>query len=146
MSSVTVVGLQELGAKLDKLFKEDAKKAVRTAIKPSIEVIRKEIRAKAPVRVEVGATGFRKTSKGKKEREPGYLKAHIGRWIKPSGDGSLSAFVGPTRSAFYGRFYELGTSHQPPRPFIGPAFESKKNEAETIFGKVLYEEILKGLK
>lgn len=115
MSNVTVVGLQELGAKLDKMFKDTAKKAVREAIKPAAEVYRREIRAKAPVRQD-------EAPKGKNKRQPGYLKKHIGRWIKPNSDGSLSAFIGPTKSAFYGRYYEYGTSHQPARAVHAPGF------------------------
>lgn len=145
MSDVTVVGLQELGAKLDKMFKDTAKKAIRKAIAPAAEVYRREIRAKAPVRQEVGATGFRKTGKGKKNRQPGYLKAHIGRTIKANSDGSLSAFVGPTKSAFYGRFQEYGTSHQPARPFMRPVFDSKTEEAEKVFAETLKTEIEKEL-
>jgi HK97 gp10 family phage protein len=140
MSDVTVVGLQELGAKLDKLFKETAKKAIRKATAKGSEVYRKEMRRLAPVREDEGL-------KGKKKRAPGYLKKHIGRWIKPNSDGSLSAFVGPTKSAFYGRFYELGTSHQKAAatPFIRPAFDNKTDEAEKVFAEVVKQEIEKEL-
>jgi HK97 gp10 family phage protein len=138
VSDVQIVGLQELGAKIDKLFKEDAKKAISAAIKPAAEVFRREIRAKAPVRQEAGA-------KGKNGRQPGYLKKHIGRWIRKNSDGSLSAHVGPTKSAFYAKYYEFGTNHQPARPFMRPVFDGKKDEAEKVFATVLENEIKKAL-
>jgi HK97 gp10 family phage protein len=139
VSDVTVIGLTELGATLDKLFKEDAKKAISAAIKPASEVFRREIRAKAPVREEGGG-------KGKNQRQPGYLKKHIGRWIRKNPDGSLSSYVGPTKSAFYARYYEFGTQHQPARPFMRPVFDGKKDEAEKVFAATLEAEIKKALK
>lgn len=138
MSDVTVVGLQELGAKIDKMFKDTAKKAIRKASNAGTEVFRREIRAKAPVRQD-------ETPKGSKGRRPGYLKKHIGRWTKPNADGSLSTFTGPTKSAFYANFYEFGTSHQPARPFMRPVFDGKKDEAEKVFAEVLKTEIEKEL-
>jgi HK97 gp10 family phage protein len=36
--------------------------------------------------------------------------------------GGLVAEIGP--SVYYGRFVEEGTSHQPPQPFLGPAFDA----------------------
>jgi HK97 gp10 family phage protein len=33
---------------------------------------------------------------------------------------------------FYGRFHEFGTSHEPARPFLGPAYERHKKEALEI--------------
>lgn len=146
MADVTVVGLTELGAKMDKLFKETAKKAIRKASAAGAEVFRRKVRANAPVRVEVGVTGFRKAGKGKTDRQPGYLKKHIGRQFKFNSDGSLSVFVGPTKSAFYAKFQELGTSHQPARPFMRPAFDSEKGAAEQAFARVAAEEIAKELK
>jgi HK97 gp10 family phage protein len=141
-----IVGLKELGDTLDLLSNNVQKKHIRTAMKPAAEVFRREMRLRAPQRVEVGTTGFRKTGKGKKQRQPGYLKKHIGRWIRPSSDGSLSAFVGPTPSAFYGRFSELGSSHQPAKPFMRPTFDLKKDEAAATFATTLEQEIGKDLR
>jgi HK97 gp10 family phage protein len=144
--SVEVIGLKEFSDTLDLLANDVQRKHIRTAMKPAVEVLRREVRLRAPVRVEVGSKGFRKTGKGKKNRQPGYLKAHIGRWLKPEKDGSLAGFVGPTQSAFYGRFVELGTSHSAAKPFMRPAFDAKKDEAAEVFAKKLQQEIESGLR
>lgn len=155
MPDVTVIGMQQLGAKFDKLFKEDAKKAIRKAAAAGAEVYRREIRAKAPVRED-------DYLKGRKKRGPGYLKKHIGRWIKPNPDGSLSVFVGPTKSAFYGRIVEkghvkgdsafgrlyqaeFGSGNTPAHAFIRPAFDSQTATAERVFAEVAAAEIAKGI-
>ena len=48
---------------------------------------------------------------------------------------------GDNSEIFYGSFLEFGTSKMAARPFLGPAYESKKREAE----KVIKEELRKGL-
>lgn len=139
MADPDIIGLKELGDKLDLLSENVQKKHVRTAIKPASEVFRRAVRAKAPVRDDQYA-------KDKNKRKPRYLKRHIGRWIKPEKDGGLSAFVGPTPSAYYGRFVELGTGHQSAHPFMRPAYDEKKDEAEKTFADTLEVEIDKDLK
>lgn len=164
--SVEVYGLQELGKNLDVLGQQTAKNAVRAAIKPAAEVFRRAIRANAPVRQEEGEKA--KDKKGGK-RGPGYLKAHIGRWIRPDSDGSLNAFVGPTPSAFYGKMVEkghrnvrtkaearaerygaqrralvtaeFGGKDTPPHPFMRPAFDGNQAEAERVFADELWKQI-----
>lgn len=42
---------------------------------------------------------------------------------------------------FYGKFLEFGTSKMNARPFLGPAYEAKKDEAR----KVIIQELKKGL-
>ncbi|KNF07008.1 phage protein, HK97 gp10 family [Gottschalkia purinilytica] len=46
-----------------------------------------------------------------------------------------------TSKIFYGKFLEWGTSKMKARPFLGPAFESKKNEAKNI----IKDEVKRGL-
>jgi HK97 gp10 family phage protein len=145
-ADVKIVGLQKLGETLDLFTQDVQRKMIRKAASAGIEVFRREIRAKAPVRVEVGITGFRNTAKGKKQRQPGYLKKHIGRWSKVRSGESYSVMTGPTPSAFYAKFYELGTSHQPARPFMRPAFDSKNSEAQRVFADTLNQQIVERLK
>jgi HK97 gp10 family phage protein len=140
-----MVGLKELGSAMTQFSQKVEKKLVRHAVNAGAEVFRREIRAKAPVRVEVGQTGFRNTAKGKEQREPGYLKKHIGRQIKVS-DSAYTVEIGPTKSAYYGAFDELGTKHQPARPFMRPAFDSKQVEAERVFAETMQVDIDKELK
>ncbi|NEZ47930.1 hypothetical protein FDF74_12135 [Clostridium niameyense] len=44
---------------------------------------------------------------------------------------------GDNSSIFYGKFLEYGTSHQVPMPFIAPAYESTKDEAQEIIKQEL---------
>nr|WP_207794467.1 HK97-gp10 family putative phage morphogenesis protein [Clostridium botulinum] len=48
---------------------------------------------------------------------------------------------GDNSKIFYGKFLEFGTSKMKARPFMGPAYESKKEEAK----EVIKEELRKGL-
>lgn len=124
-NSVEMVGLKEFGTKLDLLPKEVEKRIVRTSLKTGIEVFRRGLRAKAPIRKEGGA----KKAKAGKTRDPGYLQKHIGRWfvtdaalnlkggstkseaeaLAKIGSEHFAAMVtGPMPSAFYGGFVEEG--------------------------------------
>ena len=47
------------------------------------------------------------------------------------------ADVGPTRKGFWLAFYEFGTSKQPPRPFMRPAFDSQAGAALDKFKDIL---------
>lgn len=51
------------------------------------------------------------------------------------------ARIGPTSAGFPAIFTEAGSAHQAARPFIGPAFESKKEEAVGILGEELGDQI-----
>nr|WP_207728666.1 HK97-gp10 family putative phage morphogenesis protein [Clostridium botulinum] len=48
---------------------------------------------------------------------------------------------GDNSKIFYGKFLEFGTSKMKARPFMGPAYESKKEEAK----EVIKNELRKGL-
>ena len=147
-SNVTIVGLKELGDALDNLGIRGQRDGIRAAIKPAAEVFRREIRARTPVRAEeeLKHKKFnRKTGKAEM-RKPGYAKAHVGRWIKTESDGSLSAFVGYTPSAFYMKFREFGTKHQSAKPIVRPVFDSKSDEATKAFADELMNQIEAALK
>lgn len=58
----------------------------------------------------------------------------------------IDIFVGPTSAGFIAGFSELGTAHQPARPYIGPAFDETLDEALQIFGLHLGDAIEKELK
>lgn len=45
--------------------------------------------------------------------------------------------VGPTRDVFYGMFSELGTSHEPAKPWLRPAFDAKREEATRVVREAL---------
>lgn len=139
MADVKVVGLEDMGRTVQLFTQKLQRQMIRNAANAGAEVFRREIRAKAPVRES-------QDLKGKDKRPPGYLKKHIGRTSKALREGDLQVIVGPMKKAFYARFYELGTSHQPARPFMRPAFDSKKKEAEDVFATTLKVQIAAELK
>ena len=128
--NVVVLGLRELGSTCDMLTQQVQRQIIRKAANAGAEVFRREIRAKAPVRDD-------QYTKDKIKRGPGYLKKQIGRSSKTQREGSLTVSVGPTKSAYYARFPELGTAHQGAHPFIRPAFDSKTPEAEKVFADTM---------
>lgn len=136
--SATVLGLEDLGRSVDLFTQAVQRRMIRKAGNAGAEVFRREIRAKAPVRED-------DYTKGKNQRKPGYLKKHIGRTSKASND-SYKVSVGPMPGAFYAKFIELGTGHQPAKPFIRPAFDSKVHDAETKFTETMKAELAAGLK
>ena len=60
--------------------------------------------------------------------QPGNLRKSIRRKRLKSRDEQTGAQVGIswTGRAFYGRFREFGTSKEPAKPFLRPAFEAKR--------------------
>lgn len=60
-------------------------------------------------------------------------------------DGTKFIEVGPQKGDnsefFYGKFLEWGTSKMSPRPFLGPALASKKDEAMEVMRKSLKDDL-----
>ena len=52
--------------------------------------------------------------------------------------------VGFNKDAFHGRFLELGTPKMAARPWLRPAFDAKKAEAQRVFSESLRRRILGG--
>lgn len=93
-------------------------KIIKEALKAAAEPVRAEASRLAPV-----ATGK--------------LSEHI--IIKPGKQNTV--LVGPDSDAFYGLFQELGTSRHAAQPFLRPALDAKKDEANRIAGEVIGREI-----
>lgn len=128
--STVVLGLEELGARMNMFTNAIQKQVVRKASNAGAAVFQKEIRARAPVRQD-------ERPMGSKQRMPGYLKKHISRHGQATRDGGFTVQTGPMKSAFYARFIELGTSHQGAQPFIRPAFDGKVKQAEDAFAATM---------
>lgn len=126
--TVQVSGLDDLERKLYELPSKFAKRAMREAIKPAIDIWRQEISSRAP-------------------RDTGWLASNTWTKIRTrSRDESGIGMVGfaykqnPARhqkhvpSAVNEDFwYEMGTVNQPARPFMRPAFESKASAVLDVF-------------
>lgn len=96
----------------------------------------------------LGSKHYRKTikilglkTKIKKEKaeadkvQPGFMRKQIRRRTRKTPDGEATVSIGVFRRrgekgvAFYWIFKEFGTVREPAKPFLVPAFESKKEEA-----------------
>lgn len=53
--------------------------------------------------------------------------------------GAVSVGVGTTGEGFYGRFHEYGTRYMPARPFLRPAFDRHKDNAERRIGSLMWD-------
>lgn len=51
------------------------------------------------------------------------------------------AAVADDKDAYYWRFIEFGTAKMPARPFLRPAFDSKKEEAVRVFAAILKRDV-----
>lgn len=96
-------GGKQLQALLAKLHAE-AEAAGREALKTWAEDVKEDAQAATPM-------------------ETGYLRSHIGDRVK-----GLVAQVGVwDRQAYYSVFVENGTSRQTAQPFLGPAFDRRRD-------------------
>ncbi len=137
--TVHIQGLDELEAKLYDLPTKFARRAMREAIGPAIDIWKEEIRA----RVEQIFTKY----------ETGWMASHVDTKITTkardeAGEGMVgfSTATNPSRhqehppsaanEAYWG---ELGTSRQPARPFMRAAFESKASAVLDAFTSKLKE-------
>lgn len=152
---VKIEGLKELNAKLKNMASKEANRITRRGIAKMAQVIRKEMRQRAP-------------------KDTGDLRKNLAYKIKKEPRGGYSGTVGPKPKAFYARFLEFGTaahaipnknskSRKPikiggrvfntvehpgiaPHPFLRPAFEAKKQAAVEEAGKIMWQLIEEALK
>lgn len=139
-----VNGLRELGEALKEFGEQVGKRYLRRATFQAAEVFKEEAEKRAPV--DTGAmrdaiavfrrrppsadaalyvVGVKKIRYTRKEKRALRLLKQANRTVKVIGD------------AYYWRFVELGTVKMKARPFIRPAFETKKAEAIAKFKEAL---------
>ena len=142
MMTVNITGLKELQQALNQLPLEIQKRPLRSAVSAGAKVIVDEAKRLAPQ----GETGnlrkalyrYRSRSQSSRGQETFLVGVRKGKknYVDSAKNRRLNR-VGKKYTvegeAFYWRFVEFGTSKMPARPFLRPAFESKKNQAvETI--------------
>ena len=142
MISVKIDGLKELQQALSQLPLEIQKNPLRSAVSAGAKVILDEAIRRAPQ----GETGnlrkalyrYRSRSQSGRGQETFLVGVRKGKknYVDSAKNRRLNR-VGKKYTvegeAYYWRFIEFGTSKMPARPFLRPAFESKKNQAvETI--------------
>lgn len=120
--TMEVSGLRELADKLRDMGPDLARNALRAGVGQAARIIRDQAKATNPD--DTGATDRALYAKLIKEK---------------SGDHQATYYVGVRsrgkKSAWYWRLVEFGTAKMRARPFLRPAFESKKNEAVEIIAK-----------
>jgi len=70
---------------------------------------------------------------------PGTLQDSITKSQVAGAGDELKIEIGPSKKGFFGYFLEFGTSHQDAMPWMGPAFELNKGNAQRIAIDVLKE-------
>lgn len=127
---VKIHGLSELKRALKRLPKEMQKKELQRSLRPAANLVRYVARANAPV-----GQSFHRKIRGKDwDHYSGTLRDNIvvRREKKKFQRNQAQLRIGVLSGsrvedgAWYWRFVEFGTSKQPARPFLVPAFESTK--------------------
>lgn len=129
-TTIKVEGLRELGAAMQALGNEVAKRIASGMTSAAAGVVRKDAIARAPEHDKVHTVDG-------VEVQPGNLKKNIVRKkVSKSKTRLTSEHLVTVRgkrkdgyAARYGRLQEFGTVHHAPQPFLRPAFDGKKMEA-----------------
>lgn len=126
--SVQIEGLQELERNLLALPEDLAKKALGAAARTSMRFLQRRIQGSAPVKTGQLKRGIQVRSKFISDGvKGGTIVVSIGLQLKPK-----------EKSAFYGKFVELGTVHiKTPHPFMKPEFDAWAGAVLKMFGKEL---------
>lgn len=111
----TLLGIEQFENKLRDLALTVKRKALVKAVKRGGELIRAEAASRAP-------------------RDTGTLAENEVVSLRNSENSAdeVTVRIGPAKKAFYGLFEEIGTAHSTAEPFLGPAFEAKKDDALRI--------------
>ena len=121
MSIINVEGLDELEKQFDRLIDTSKKKVMMKALNAGVAPIKKEAKAKAPVK-------------------SGLLKKSIrSKQMKYTDKPSVGIYV--AGKAYYWWFIENGTSKMAAAPFLRPAADSKHEEGIEKFKEKLKAEI-----
>jgi|TARA_Y100000034_G_scaffold132026_1_gene194055 HK97 gp10 family phage protein len=119
-----ISGAANLEKVLKKLGPKLAERELMKSLRAGANVVRKEVKARAPVGTGSAHAKYGrvkdnvKTTAVKKTIHSGEVAVHTGK-------------------AFWAAFYEFGTARQPPRPFMGPAFEATQRQALDRLGTTL---------
>ena len=119
--TVEIEGAEELEAKLQALGAEiNSGELLESAMMDGAEIVRGAVQSSAPVRTGQLAGSIQISKQGRKEH---------------------SLRIGPAGSGFYGRFLEYGTSRMSARPFVRPAFDGVRVQAEAAISDSIWRAI-----
>ncbi|QXT62753.1 HK97-gp10 family putative phage morphogenesis protein [Tessaracoccus palaemonis] len=111
-----------------------------THLRQQMGTIPREIRDKAGRSVRVRAHEIESLAKQQVAVDTGYLKSTIGvnsAFDLRTSTSDLVATVGA--SAHYAAYVEYGTAKMPPRPFLGPAFDTVRPRFEADIEAIMRE-------
>jgi HK97 gp10 family phage protein len=132
-----LTGFRELAQALKELGPRVGRKHLRGSVAKGATLIRTEARNLAPV--DTGE--MRKDIQVKRERSPDNV-ASYSVFVR---SGKRSRLAGRARDidkdSWYWKFIELGTVKMAAKPFLRPAFESRKEEAVDAIGAELDKRI-----
>jgi HK97 gp10 family phage protein len=137
-----VQGLQELQRALDALPDKIAKRLMTRAGRAGGAVFKEQMVNHAP---RSGSSVFGQALKNSKVSGSiryGPLYDHMRITVSFQGVHWMTVKIGPSKgTAFYARFYEYGTIHQPARPFMRPVFDAEWREALNAFAQNIRENL-----
>lgn len=131
--NLTVTGLAELSKKLKEMPVKLARNGLRAAVNAGAEVIRKDAASRVPVdtrRLKKAIYKKQIREKSNNVQQTFFVGARNGKKYRKA-----------DKDAYYWRFLEFGTSKLPARPFLRPAFDTKKSEAVDAMARKLKERI-----
>jgi HK97 gp10 family phage protein len=141
-TEVTITGLKELQTALRQLPKEIQGKVLAQSLREGAKAIIKDAKTRAP---RADSPHF--VGKGKELVEPGNIARNIQVKRVKNTDSTATVSIGVRskgkggKNAFYWRFLEFGTQFIAARPFMRPAFESKKMDAANAIKDALRKRI-----
>jgi HK97 gp10 family phage protein len=130
--TVQVQGLDELERKLSELPTKLSKLYIRKALQAGARIWRDEIRQNAPRLTGWLSSQVTFTTSLSSTYESG--TAHVG--VRAKQNPKDKRKVSAANEAYW---YELGTVHQPARPFIRPAFAARRDAVLNAFADTLRE-------
>jgi HK97 gp10 family phage protein len=140
--TVSISGLSDLEKALTQFADRLQKNVLVGGVRAGANVFRKEARANAAVAEKAIIKAF----SGKKITvQPGFMKKNVMSWKLRKSPYAVTFSVGivgwknrfSKLFPFWWRFIEFGTSKMAAKPFLRPAFESKKMEAIETMKKYL---------
>ena len=120
-----VSGFRELDRALERTERAISDGALVSATKKGAQVIVDAAKTRAP-------------------RRTGRLAESIGHEVSESSSSEVREKIGP--KVFYGGLVELGTRHNPAKPFLRPALDERGSAAMNTTGKDLWARIRRVLR
>ena len=134
-SSLDFSDLLDISKELELLSKAESRKVLRQATRAGANVLRDEVRARAPKKTgklkrNIVAVNMRGKDGG------AAAGVHIRGRNPRTGNSDNSMKTGDPKNSFYWRFVELGTSKMAPIPFVRPSYDAKEEAAvSAVFAK-----------